>query len=115
MKYRVLIGCNYPGADGVPVRREPGDVVDDVTPEVAAAYDGIGVLTTDVELAEPIGDGSVFDAPAFVAYHAADGKVHHTNPGCPVGNNIEPATRLLGTGDLKKCRDCARLERAEKE
>ena len=114
MRHRVLIGCSYPGPDGPEVRREPGDVVDDLPASVEAALLEMHAIGPDNEIPVVIGGGA-FDAPAYVAYHATDGKVHHTLAACPMGNNIEPASRELGTGDLKKCRDCARLERAEKE
>jgi len=35
-RYVVLVGCNYP-VDGAEVRREAGDVVDDLPPSVEAA------------------------------------------------------------------------------
>lgn len=35
--YRVLVGCNYT-VKGIEVRREPGDVVDDVPADVVDAW-----------------------------------------------------------------------------
>lgn len=42
----VLIGCNYAAADGSQVRREPGDVVDDMPEDVVAAL-GPAVVAED--------------------------------------------------------------------
>jgi hypothetical protein len=43
-------------------------------------------------------------------WHSVEGDVYHDNPRCRTGNNIEPANARPGTGGLKRCAECARLE-----
>lgn len=119
MKYRVLVGCNYPSlVQAEAVRREIGDVVDDMPPGTIQAFLADHVIEQvggKIELTEkppaPTRDGASPPAPG--PYHAKDGKSFHTRPDCKTGNNIEPETRLEGDGGLPKCEKCARLERSE--
>ncbi len=126
-KYIVLVGCNYTSAEGKSVRHEPGDVVDNFPESSAAAFLAAGAIATEEELAEraaavearfneAVERLKADEAPAVaLPFHAVDGKVHHTRADCTVGNNVEPQTRADGTGGLKKCRDCTRLEREGQE
>ncbi len=39
-------------------------------------------------------------------YHSPKGKVHHTNPKCTEGNNIERGNKRPGKGGKRKCKNC---------
>lgn len=105
-KYIALTGINYPAPGSGEVRREAGEIADDLATEVAAALLTCGAIAPVPEHvpAAPLPE------PA-AAYHAEGGKVFHTQVSCPTGDNIEPERRSAGDGGLRKCRECTRLER----
>ena len=63
------------------------------------------------ELAHEADDAMEAEEPAF--WHAAAGSVYHDQPGCSLGNNIEPENRRPGTGGRPLCRECAKLKARE--
>ena len=54
-------------------------------------------------------DAAARAEPQPPTYHARRGAVYHTREDCPVGNNIEAATRRNGDAGLPLCDECARL------
>jgi hypothetical protein len=51
-----------------------------------------------------------FCSIATGAWYSIRSDVHHTNPDCTTGNNIEEANLRQGTGGRRKCDECARLD-----
>jgi hypothetical protein len=47
--------------------------------------------------------------PATPAFHSVKEKHYHNNTKCGPGSEIPPHNRVLGTGGLKLCADCAKL------
>ncbi|MBP9864211.1 hypothetical protein KBC54_02055 [Patescibacteria group bacterium] len=48
-----------------------------------------------------------------LAYHSIDSDVYHWFRDCSVGDNIERDKKRSGTGNLRKCDRCQRIERGE--
>lgn len=47
-------------------------------------------------------------------WHSVKQSVYHDNANCNTGNNIEKENIRLGTGNKRRCDECARLEKAGK-
>lgn len=46
-----------------------------------------------------------------MSYHAKDSDVYHIYENCTLGNNIEKENKVQGTGNKKKCKRCAEMEK----
>jgi hypothetical protein len=81
-----------------------------VSPEVAAE------LACDPQFSTlPRWEHTIAPPAVEFLYHAENGKVHHTFPDCPTGNDIEPENRREGTGGKRLCSECKKLAREGEE